>query len=197
MKSCKNTISLFAAVALIFGSCQKESFTEKTEVEVNQEESTVENQRWIPWVVSGVVRIVIKLSEGQYYATYYPNGNMQSQGCSGVGTCAMGGSIDTGNDWEEISSSDYTHELDLSSNSGIIAVTNEDKLILGVEDARCENDFFESLFYSDKIEITRELKIDNAYLLNRFGLASPILIEVGEYEVYSRDGLTFIQVDLP
>lgn len=197
MKSFKNKISLFAVVALMFGSCQKESVTEKSEVEANQGESTIENQRWLPWVVSGVVSIVIKLSEGQYYATYYPNGNMQSQGCSGVGTCAMGGSIDTGNEWEEISSLEYTHELDLSSNSGIVAVTNEEKLILGVEDARCENDFYESLFYSNKILITRELKIDNAYLLNRFGLTAPVIIEVGEYEVYSRDGMTFIQVDLP
>jgi len=197
MKSYKNTISLFAIVALMFGSCQKESITEKTKVKANQEESTMDNQRWVPWVVFGVVRIVIKLSEGQYYATYYENGNMQSQGCSGVGTCAMGGSIDTGNDWEEISSLEYTHELDLSSSSGIIAVTNDGKLILGVEDARCENEFYESLFYSVKIDISRELKIDNAYLLNRFGLTSPVLIEKGEYQVYSRDGLTFIQVDLP
>ena len=108
----------------------------------------------------------------------------------------MGGEFEDGSVTEEISSQSFTHELPFNSEGGILAMTEDNEFILGVNDSLCNTSVYQKLFYDTQINLTRKLIIDNSVLLDLFDLRDPVVFDVGYYEVHRRDGLTYIAVQI-
>lgn len=145
-------------------------------------------QAW-PWIVAGVVYVVVKLSEGQAHITYYNNGQIKEKKCVGIGSCALGLIGGNGvNTWTDSPYESFGYDFEI--NGMAIIRTNDGKLILTHREGPVDQNL-NKLFYSSEINITPQLNFNNPEHLQSLGVSQPFTIG-GIYQVQEKQGFRYI-----
>jgi hypothetical protein len=161
------------------------------------------NDKVAPWVIYlaayVVVKVVGELAEGQYSSTTTTNADGSSTNttsCSGVGKCAISGSMVSGGDTGELiplSSAAAVQNYDESFlfNGEFIKLNNNNVIFTIKPNEQGYDEFFDG----PTIELSRPFVIDNASFLSELGLTENNLTLQGTYNVDSdQNGQYFITV---
>ena len=187
MKNLKSVLSVFTLAALLFlTACNKDAPLEIKEVN----KTNISSEDRFPWlpVISGLVYIVVELSEGQYSKTTAPDGTVTEK-CSGVGNCGTHGTVQgTGNPLSTGETPGYAS--DYFSNA-ILAKTHAGEVILGMDET-ADPATREKFFYSNEVYLSPAYTIDNPEVLEQLGENEPIVLEERHYEVKDVEGLLYI-----
>lgn len=144
-------------------------------------------QAW-PWVVAGVVYIVVRLSEGQAHIIYHSDGKIERR-CEGFGACASaligGNGVNT---WIESPYESFGYDFEI--NGMAIIRTNDGRIILTHREGQLDQNL-NKLFYSGEINITPQLTFNNPEHLQALGVSQPFTIG-GTYQVQEKQGFTYI-----
>jgi hypothetical protein len=142
-----------------------------------------------PWII-GLI-IILKVTKGQPVdVTYYPNGQLKSYSCPGLGQCHI--KIHNPGDNEEYSTEEALYGTDITLD-GFVLVPFEETLLLG---CRLDNPRRDDFFYShDRINIGMPYRMDNLTLLSKLGISNVITIQ-GDYDVTVDDSRKFIYIRL-
>jgi hypothetical protein len=150
-------------------------------------EITESPQAW-PWVVAGVVYVIVRLGEGQAHIIY-ENGQIKEKHCRGIGSCAAGLIGGNGaNTW--IDSPYEAFGYDFEVNGMAVIRTTDGKLILTHREGQVDPNL-NRFFYSNEIVITPQLTFNNPEHLQALGLSQPFTIG-GTYQVQERQGFRYI-----
>jgi hypothetical protein len=199
----KKLVFLISMMAISFVSCNKDDqnlIHSKNRVENGSEKKETHSSdnikgnsiSEINW--TEIAEIVIRLAEGQFSGTktIYPDGRIEYNGdCSGWGVCAMGG-IYEGEPISDVYNHDFDHEMD-----GVIGVTEDDEVVIGVKNEAVSQDAYQALFYDEnEINISKVYTVDNDNLLDDLSIdyGEDIIIEEGDYTVQKSGGYTYFVI---
>src|SRR5690554_5666744 len=209
MKTKVLIFTVILSLGMVFQDCEKEE-AKPIQTSTNYENSNLNKKNYefkdkvAPWVISAVAYVVVKvvgeISEGQYSSTTttHPNGSTTTvTQCSGIGKCAISGSISVDNGvggGQPLSNESSVSNFDSSYLfNGEFIRLNDDRIIFTIKPTE---EGYSKFFNSTTISLSKPFIINNETFINEIGLEDgENLILSGNYEVETdAEGQKFIVV---